>query len=233
MLCQNTKKWHVFTAWMIICWVHLDPKARYLKHLEVSAFKLLFYSSFQRRGQVFKSVSGIPYVEWPAACESHARSSSLIFCLFKMCCQRLCEFLSLKNNRHVVKVAVLEASLNYLFFWASSRDKCMSICSMLGTVSAEKKYNYHQTVNYRCFQGSVLYMSNLEVAWGPHRCALTEKELQVKTQVCNVEDFWLLEKHRINHNELQVWGKKQCILSAGVLPPRPHFFTSLQSSLTR
>lgn len=78
-----------------------------------SAFKLLFYSFFQRRGQVFKLVSGIPYVEWPAAFESYTRSSSLIFCLFKMCRQRLCEFLSLKNNRHVVKVTVLEASLNY------------------------------------------------------------------------------------------------------------------------
>lgn len=144
-----------------------------------------------------------------------------------MCCQRLCEFLSLKNNRHVVKVAVLEASLNYLFFWASSRDKCMSICSMLGTVSAEKKYNYHQRVNYRCFQGPVLYMSNLEVAWGPHRWALTEKELQVKTQVCNVEDFWLLEKHRINHNELQVWGKSSASCRLEFCLPGP---TSSQAS---
>ena len=122
-----------------------------------------------------------------------------------------------------LRSAVLEASLNYLFFWASSRDKCTHICSMLGTISAEKKYSYHPAVNYCCFQGPVFYMSNLEVAWGPQRWALTEKELQVKTQVCNVEDFWLLEKHRINHNELQVWGKSNasCRLEFYLLGPTP------------
>ena len=63
-----------------------------------------FYSSFQRRGQVFKSVSRIPYVEWLAAFESYARSSSLIFVFFKCAFKSCVNSLSLKNNRHVVKV---------------------------------------------------------------------------------------------------------------------------------
>lgn len=221
---------------MIVCWVSLEPKARYLKHLEVSAFKLLFYSSFQRRGQVFKSISRIPYVEWLAAFESYARSSSLIFVFFK-CAIKGCVNSSLSKTVGMwLRSAVLEASLNYLFFWASSRDKCMSICSMLGTISAEKKYNYHQTE--LLLPGPCFHMSNLEVAWGPHRWALTEKELQVTTQVCNVEDFGLLEKRRINHNELQVWGKSNasCRLEfylPGLTPPQaPVLSGPLVSCLT-
>ena len=175
---------------MIVCWVPLEPKSRYLKHLEVSAFKLLFYSSFQRRGQVFKSINRIPYVEWLAAFESYARSSSLIFVFFK-CAIKGCVNSSLSKTVGMwLRSAVLEASLNYLFFWASSRDKCMSICSMLGTISAQKKYNYHQTE--LLLQGPVF----IWVIWrwhGDHTDELLLKRnfrLRLKCVMLRTLDFW-------------------------------------------
>lgn len=137
-----------------------------------------------------------------------------------MCRQKLCEFFFSKTIGMWLRSAVLEASLNYLLFWASSRDKCTSISSMLGTVSAEKKYSHHQWITAA---SRTCWGDNLRCR-GPHRWAL-KKELWVKTSSvwCWDSDF---EKHSINHNELQVWGKKQCILSAGVLPPGPHSSTS-------
>lgn len=93
--------------------------------------------------------------------------------------------------------AVVEASVDYLFFRASSRDQGASVCSRPETVLG-KQYSCGQTVNHGCFRGPVLYAWNPGVARAPYAWPVPspKRNLKVKIQGCSAENLGEAQSHR-------------------------------------
>lgn len=132
---------------------------------------------------------------------------------------------SLKNNRLVVRSATIEANLNYLFFWASSTDKCTGICCMPETVQRRNSIVIKQCITAA---SRALFFIQVTWAWLGDQAdeLLLKRNLRVKCVVLRTFDL----EGAPNHNKLQIWGKSNvscwqefCLL--GATPPQVPAFS--------
>lgn len=125
-----------------------------------------------------------------------------------------------------LRSAVIEAGLNYLFFWVSSRAKCTSICSMPETMQRRNTVVVKQWITAA---SRALFF--IPVTWGwlvDYTDMLSlKRNFKVKIQVCGAENFGEAQ----NCNKQQIWRKSNascwqefCLLGP-LLHKHRHFLT--------